>query len=307
MKPGLSSYDIISLLRDDISSAITCSAYGDDNNIFEKRCQKVKVKKVLISILTILFIISAVCMGGNPSESNAAADVLLTKNPTTTQYRGKDEEATEKSEEPDTSNVQDNRSFRLDATARRVTGGAGCYDVTITAYSAAVDFSGYIRMSIINSSDDSIAYDTRINLPEKTEKSFVLRIPNEGYFDINFKVIISILDENMNEVYTLNRNDLFVKADEEAVFVGVLSSDFDKLSYLAIDGWELDRLKDRYEVRLVELNENNIIDELDRLSYIVIDDYDTSKLDASTIKQIENYVQSGGILFLGTGRMRIKP
>ncbi len=241
-------------------------------------------------------------MGVNPSESNAAADVLLTKNPTTTQYRGNDEEATEKSEEPDTSNVQGNRSFRLDATARRVTGGAGCYDVTITAYSAAVDFSGYIRMSIINSSDDSIAYDTRINLPEKTEKSFVLRIPNEGYFDINFKVIISILDENMNEVYTLNSNDLFVKADEEAVFVGVLSSDFDKLSYLAIDGWELDRLKDRYEVRLVELNENNIIDELDRLSYIVIDDYDTSKLDASTIKQIENYVQSGGILFLGTGK-----
>ena len=303
-----------------------------------------KAKKVFISILTILTIISAVCTGvlfsgGNKeavAASNRASDGIAAASDRTSEavlasdrvsdnisaapgFASDDVSASKQAfteerttsadgELPDDPNgggdgkpATGNQEFRLDATARKVT-GLSCYDVTISAYSGNKDISGYVRMSIINSSDDSIAYDTKVNLPEKTEKSFVLRIPNDGYFNLDFEVSIAILDDKMNELYSIRMKDLFQKAEEEAVYIGILSSDFNKLSYLAIDGWELDRMKERYEVKLVELNANNIVDELDKLSYLVIEDFDTSTLDKNTIKQIQMFVEDGGIMILGTGK-----
>ena len=192
-----------------------------------------KAKKVFISILTILTIISAVCTGvlfsggnkeavaasnraseGIATASNRASDgIVAASNRTSEAVLASDwvsdnisaapgfasddvfaskqaftEERTTSAdgELPDDPNgggdgkpAAGNQEFRLDATARKVT-GLSCYDVTISAYSGNKDISGYVRMSIINSSDDSIAYDTKVNLPEKTEKSKLMRTYQTG-------------------------------------------------------------------------------------------------------------------------------
>jgi hypothetical protein len=105
--------------------------------------------------------------------------------------------------------------------------------------------------------------------------SNVVYLVNEG--DIK---LYHLLDENMNEVYSVNNNALFINAGEDKIYIGVLSSDNAKLSYLDMDGEELERLKESYEVELVDLNETNIIKEIGKLSYLIIDDYDTSKLSS---------------------------
>lgn len=199
------------------------------------------------------------------------------------------------------SGTDSNKSFRLEAVAEKAAGN-GYYDVTVTAYSEMIDLSGYVRLSVINNSKDSIAYDTRINLPEKTEKSFVVRIPIEGYFDTKMKVMISLLDDKKQEVYSYVDTTLFENAEDNTIYVGVLSSNFGKLSYLDLNGGTVDRLKRSYNIQLIELDENNIVNEIDRLGYLFIDDYDTSGLNSGVISKIENYVHNGGILCLGTGK-----
>ncbi len=261
-----------------------------------------KAKKVFLLILTILLFSSTVCTGVLAAERNTdPGGVLSAKQQMEKRTTATDKDTEDTTEASDPSGSQGNGRYRLDSVAKKGTGD-DYYNVTITAYSGFENFSGYVRLSIINNSEDSIAYDTRIDLPEKTEKSFSLMIPGEGYTDTNLKIIISLLDENMNEVYSVNNNDLFINAGEDKIYIGVLSSDNAKLSYLDMDGEELERLKEFYEVELVDLNETNIIKEIGKLSYLIIDDYDTSKLSSGTIGQIENFVSNGGILYLGTGK-----
>ena len=150
-----------------------------------------KAKKVFLLILTILLFSSTVCTGVLAAERNTdPGGVLSSKQQMEKRTTATDKDTEDTTEASDPSGSQGNGRYRLDSVAKK---GAGddYYNVTITAYSGFENFSGYVRLSIINNSEDSIAYDTRIDLPEKTEKSFGLMMPGEGYTDTNLKIIIS--------------------------------------------------------------------------------------------------------------------
>ena len=194
--------------------------------------------------------------------------------------------------------AQEDYGFRLRGEAVKLR-GEDAYDVTIYAYSAK-DFSGYVRMSVINNSSDSISYDTKISLPAGTEKSFTLRIPTVGYFNEEFETPLAILDNQKKELYTENAQ-VFLNVPTEPVRVGVYSSIYDKMSYLSLDGDKLARLNGDVPVETVDLSKANLNEELPALNYIVIDSYDTNLLAASDIAKIERFVSDGGILIIGTG------
>ena len=250
-----------------------------------------KIKKVF----RVIFISLIIILSGGMS-------VFATKQSIKTAPDQQDTRTTTEASTEDTSEpVQENSgAFKLTATATQ-TPGDEFYDVTITAFSNYADFSGYVRLSILNTSDDSIEYETKIVLPEKTEKSFSIRIPQAGDTDDDFSIELSLVDEKKNTVYSCKNDDLFINAMADAIYIGVLSSDFSKLSYLDMNGQKLYKMKDELPVVLVELTPDNIAKEASRLTYMVIDDYDTSKLDGSVISQIEAYVNSGGVLYIGTG------
>lgn len=245
-----------------------------------------KSKKVFLTFLISLIIIFT---GG------ISASVSLAQKTTRATTQVVTEDTTE-----ETTEKENNSAFRISATASKTTGD-DYYDVTITAYSDLLDFSGYARLSIVNAIDDSIEFDTRIVLPEKTEKSFTIRIPETGDMNGDFSIELSLLDDKKNPVYSCRDDDLFVAAMAEAVYIGVLADDFSKLTYLDLNGQKIYKVDQELPIELVELTADNIGNEIEKLTYMIIDDYDTTKLDPAVISRIEAFVNSGGVLYIGTG------
>ena len=141
-----------------------------------------KIKKVF----RVIFISLIIILSGGMS-------VFATKQSIKTAPDQQDTRTTTEASTEDTSEpVQENSgAFKLTATATQ-TPGDEFYDVTITAFSNYADFSGYVRLSILNTSDDSIEYETKIVLPEKTEKSFSIRIPQAGDTDDDYVLLTDI-------------------------------------------------------------------------------------------------------------------
>ncbi|MCR5149262.1 MAG: hypothetical protein K6C35_09905 [Eubacterium sp.] len=193
----------------------------------------------------------------------------------------------------------DEDKYLLNATGKKVK-GEDSYDITVTAYSSK-NISGYVRISVINNTNDSIAYDTKISIPADTDKTFTVRIPVEGNYQIDNMVNVALLDDKKNRIYGINLPELFSDT-EKTVTVGVLSNEFSKLSYLTSGNGVINRVGEEYELEYLELTKDNLSAMLDDLNYLIIDGYDTDLLSATDISRIQKYVSKGGILIIGTGK-----
>ena len=143
------------------------------------------------------------------------------------------------------------------------------------------------------------AFLVDIAIPAGTNKQYVVKVPDVE-LGIDNLVEIDIHNQNNKSVYAEKFRNVFSRYSN-TMNVGILSNKPESLSLLDMNGTEYHYDTSSFRIRLDELNENNLSDELSKEKVLVIDDYDTSSLSEDTVKMIENWVFEGGMLLLGTG------
>ena len=175
------------------------------------------------------------------------------------------------------------------------------YTFQITVSNNGNDFDGTVRFQIADSNGNACsAYDMELALPQGSEKQYMLTVPQDDISDSKGVAYITFLDEKDASLQQIKLTGIL--GDKAArVSVGVLSDQFDQLAYLQMPGqtycvWTMES-----DINLVELSVSDLKKSLSSLYFLVIDDYDLSSLDSKQIQAIEDWVDQGGWLIIGTG------
>ena len=175
------------------------------------------------------------------------------------------------------------------------------YTFQITVSNNGNDFDGTVRFQITDSNGNACsAYDMELALPQGSEKQYMLTVPQDDISDSRGVAYITFLDEKDASLQQIKLTGIL--GDKAArVSVGVLSDQFDQLAYLQMPGqtycvWTMES-----DINLVELSVSDLKKSLSGLYFLVIDDYDLSSLDSKQIQAIEDWVDQGGWLIIGTG------
>jgi hypothetical protein len=215
-------------------------------------------------------------------------------------------EQTEQNQDDASSAKTDSDSLTTDAFQVRIVPGLNGYykagaSVPVTVYleSLKQDFEGTVRIIVPGSDYDSeaIAYEKDVMLTAGTQKTISMSVKNASSMG-SLKLEL----ENASGKVVLEYEVALKNQSNENVLVGILSDDFTALNYF--DGKKLNFSDYSTSSQVVELSAQMLPDEasgLDALGYLIINSYDTSALSDAQCQAIENWVQNGGVLILGTG------
>ena len=194
--------------------------------------------------------------------------------------------------------AKEENAFFIDAEL--VGDSSDTYDIQVTIENPGKDWEGTVRLIMEESYRISTAYDTKISLPEGSEKQFVVKIPK---FSIEST-------KGTLQIYMLNKKDKIIWEEQfyhlltdgrAAAHLGILSDKYMDLTYLDMGGNKIYFQGDEYPVKLYEIDQTNLLDKLDNLQYLVIDAFDTSVLTDGEVNALEQWCNDGGILIIGTG------
>lgn len=181
------------------------------------------------------------------------------------------------------------------------------YEVQLTIENLGQDWEGTVRLSIDDNyysgsygSASTCAYDTILSLPSGSRKQFVVKIPKDSMDRTDGIVKVSLLDKNKDIAAQKEFNRL-LQAQAKTLSMGILSDEYLSLTYLDMGGNEVYYSGNSYPIKLVELDLDNLEDTLDTLSFLIIDSYNTSVLSDKVLESIEQWLDHGGVLIIGTG------
>lgn len=161
------------------------------------------------------------------------------------------------------------------------------------------DFEGILRVIVPGSEyeAEAIAYEKDVMLAAGEEKVISLSVNN--LYGMN-KMRMELVDASGQVVLEY---DIQAKNQmNESVLVGILCDDFTALNYF--DGIRLNFGSYTSLVQIVELNADTFPEQssgLEALGYLIINSFDTSKLSHEQYDALKNWVESGGVLVIGTG------
>ena len=146
------------------------------------------------------------------------------------------------------------------------------------------------------------AYDTILSLPSGSTKQFVVKLPKDSLERMDGTANVTLLDKNEVVVVQKEFEDL-LQEQAEFLSMGILSDEYLSLTYLDMGGNKINYGSYNYPdpVKLVELDQDNLADTLDALNFLVIDSYNTSVLSDKALESIEQWLDNGGVLIIGTG------
>ena len=181
--------------------------------------------------------------------------------------------------------TKDTGVFSGEVTLLKQENHAYVYQVNLENHGA--DFEGTSRVLFKTDAEDThCAFDMPITLPANGKKQYTLTVPELNVLDCRGKGYLILLDKDEKEVASIALKDLLGNQEKKGFRVGILSDHYDKLTYLDMGGEDF-----------VVYNEG----QPDGLYYLVIDQYDVSSLSKDQRKAIENWVDKGGWLIIGTG------
>lgn len=189
-------------------------------------------------------------------------------------------------------------SFGIDAIL--LAQDADLYSIQVNIKNFGKDWEGIVRVTAGEEYLLPCAYDTVLSLPEGSEKQFVVRISKGASNSIDGSVRITLLDEK-NKVAATKELKRFLTEQMESIHLGILSDDYDALTYLDMNGEQLYYYDGHMSIRLVELSQDNLADTLNTLTILVIDDYNTEILTEEEQRAIGDWIKEGGVLIVGTG------
>ena len=174
------------------------------------------------------------------------------------------------------------------------------YDIRLTVENQGADWEGVVRVEVNEGYKKPTAYDTALSLPQGSKKQFTVSIPIIGLDSADGTVTVTLLDRKDAEIQEQVFSRLLM-GQIQSLTMGILSDAYADLTYLDMGGKELYFYNDFYPIKLKELQQSSLEDELPSLTYLVIDQYNTDILTYDERHAIENWILDGGVLIIGTG------
>ena len=198
--------------------------------------------------------------------------------------------------------------YEVTATGKLTDGGKTA-NVVISLTNHGKDFGGYLRLYVAekyNHNDYLNGYECYIAVAEEETENVTISFPVMEGFDLeNASFELQIMNEKKT---ALQYEKLYHLFDSDAAsHIGILCDDPSALDYLTTynqiysyysfsnnnsQNWESQPLMGSELTDGITLN---------TLSMIVVDDFDISSLKKEEITAIEEWVNEGGILVIGTG------
>lgn len=173
-------------------------------------------------------------------------------------------------------------------------------DIKVSVENVGKDWEGTVRLTVDGEYWMSVAYDTVISLPKSSCKEFVVRIPKNSVQDSNGTVSIQLINKKGKKV----AEEEFYRILSEGmdtIALGILSNDYDSLTYLDMGGEQIYFWGNNYPIRLVEVKQSELLQQLDTLQLLVVDNYNTEILTQEELDAIEKWISDGGTFIVGTG------
>lgn len=174
------------------------------------------------------------------------------------------------------------------------------YGIRLTVENAGEDWSGTARLCVDERYYVPCAYDTELSLPQGTRKQFTVNVPVKSISRTNGTVTVTLWDE-AGTVCARTEFPHFLTGQREYLSMGILSDADSDLTYLDMGGNQMYFYEDSYPIKLKELEQGSLTDELNTLTFLVIDRYHTDILTQEELEAIELWNNAGGILLIGTG------
>lgn len=175
------------------------------------------------------------------------------------------------------------------------------YVMQVTVENKGPDFSGTVQVIFAGSGIGNCAYNTQMSLPAQGKKQFTITVTEHAASEtLGGQCSLNFLDEKGNTVDSLTLKNIFGNA-QTGFSVGVLSDDYGGLSYLDAGGRVISNQGMNYPLVLLELNGDNLAGYLDGLYFLIIDRINIASLGEENIKAIQEWVEDGGWLMIGTG------
>ena len=156
------------------------------------------------------------------------------------------------------------------------------------------DIQGSVEVVLVKDTDKAISYKKDLSMSKGSEKDITIDVftnPNP-----NYKVVVKNKDSIVYE-------EDFKFTYKQDPLIGILSDDINSIAYFN----KIPNMENRNSTlkgKIIGLNEKNFPEKsevLDNFSTILIENFDTSKLSPIQYEAIKNWVNSGGILYIGTG------
>ena len=174
------------------------------------------------------------------------------------------------------------------------------YNIQLNIENIGADWEGTVRLTVEEDYLYPTAYDTILSLPAGSTKQFVVRVPLNSMEDTTGTVTVTLLDKK-EEVVQFEVFRKLLKDEDDCLVMGILSDDYAALTYLDMGGNEIYFYGDDYPIKLVEITQDNLENELAILDFFVIDTYNTGVLTEEELLLIEEWNRNGGMLVLGMG------
>ncbi|MCM1046340.1 MAG: hypothetical protein NC417_12595 [Candidatus Gastranaerophilales bacterium] len=176
----------------------------------------------------------------------------------------------------------------------------GNYLMQVTVENQGEDFSGTVQLIIKNTGPDNCAYNTELSLASQGKKQFLVTMTDGSADTIQGSCSLNFLDGNGKVLQSIALSNIFGNITT-GLPVGVLSDDYSSLTYLDAGGNVVHLRNQSGPLSLVELDRDNLMTYLNSLMFLVIDHYNVSTLEQEQIQAIQDWVQDGGMLIIGTG------
>lgn len=168
--------------------------------------------------------------------------------------------------------------------------------INVTIKNNYKDINGEVEIQVPSTPGKYMSYVKPISLQKDAEKVITINVPvgmNRPIYSLN-------IYNGKDKVYEENIR-IGMAANDVTSFIGILSDDFDSLSYInkvpATAGVSL-------VTRTIKLDEKSFPEDiftLNAFNIIVINDYDTSRYSKLQYDILKQWVNNGGTLLLGTG------
>lgn len=174
------------------------------------------------------------------------------------------------------------------------------YVMQVTVENGGKDFAGTVQVIFTNSEYTGSAYNTELTLPAQGKKQFTINVTNTAVDVMRGGCALNFLDEEGNLLQSIERKDIFGNALTE-ITVGVLSDNYAELTFMEAKGQTIDIYNGSYPLKLTQLSDENLKDQLEGVYFLIIDQFDVSSLSREDIEAIQDWVRNGGWLMIGTG------
>lgn len=174
------------------------------------------------------------------------------------------------------------------------------YIMQVTVENSGEDFTGTVQVIFAGSGYGNCAYNTEITLPAQGKKQFTITVSDRAVDTMHGLCALNFLDENGNVLQSVSLKNVFGNT-MSGIPVGILSDNYSGLTYMDAGGLDFDIEDISYPLKLVELNNDNLGEYLDGLYFLIIDQFNVSSLSEENIQAIQDWVEGGGWLLIGTG------